>query len=380
MGYAELRKQASLWAGLSGKLVFAQLFQTIAEAALQRRWRVGIERDEIPERLTAILAEPSKSACIGVRMAGDIFANRAIRMLGQFIQGLRVGARVLADQPQQIIIFLGRLFDELFEHFRFSIGAQHEADLFVPRRVDLVEFAGARVNQVFQDAALLLQPGDRQIGAFERVEDAQQMLALTEDDLRGARHRALLFFLVLHQVGSSHCQIAPAESFPKLVRQDRTSRRQTHGLHCGEWVNRLLVAQANYVPGTAWGKVWCVLYVPDVQPSAALAKAREPTRTAKPMNAFEEHKEELEHFEQMYGRERGRLAVSLDRMTNALVLVGQHGVYCTSQRNAAVPAMDLRIITQELEHAKQLVQAVMEELKRAQQQGDGSARSREKKD
>ncbi|HEY6387591.1 MAG TPA: hypothetical protein VIX91_18095 [Candidatus Acidoferrum sp.] len=98
------------------------------------------------------------------------------------------------------------------------------------------------------------------------------------------------------------------------------------------------------------------------------------------MNAFEEHKEELEHFEQMYGRERGRLAVSLDRMTNALVLVGQHGVYCTSQRNPAVPAMDLRIITQELEHAKQIVQSVMEELKRARQQGDGPARSREKKD
>jgi hypothetical protein len=86
------------------------------------------------------------------------------------------------------------------------------------------------------------------------------------------------------------------------------------------------------------------------------------------MNAFEEHKEELEHFEQMYGRERGRLAVSLDRMTNALVLVGQHGVYCTSQRNPMVPAMDLRMITQELEHAKQLVQAVMEELKRARGQ------------
>ena len=86
------------------------------------------------------------------------------------------------------------------------------------------------------------------------------------------------------------------------------------------------------------------------------------------MNAFEEHKEELEHFEQMYGRERGRLAVSLDRMTNALVLVGQHGVYCTSQRNPMVPAMDLRIIAQELEHAKQLVQSVMEELKRAREE------------
>lgn len=85
------------------------------------------------------------------------------------------------------------------------------------------------------------------------------------------------------------------------------------------------------------------------------------------MNAFDEHKDELEHYEQMFGRERGRLAVSLDRMTNALVLVGQHGVYCTSQRNPRVPAMDLRIISQELEHAKQLVQSVMEELKRGKE-------------
>ena len=40
------------------------------------------------------------------------------------------------------------------------------------------------------------------------------------------------------------------------------------------------------------------------------------------MSAFQEHQEELEHYEQMFGRERGRLAVSLDRLTNALVLVG----------------------------------------------------------
>ena len=85
------------------------------------------------------------------------------------------------------------------------------------------------------------------------------------------------------------------------------------------------------------------------------------------MSAFEEHKEELEHFEQMLGRDRGRLAVSLDRLTNALVLVGQHGVYCTSQRNPAVPAMDLRMINQELVHAKELVQSVMEEMRLAKQ-------------
>lgn len=82
------------------------------------------------------------------------------------------------------------------------------------------------------------------------------------------------------------------------------------------------------------------------------------------MTAFQEHKDELEHYEQMFGQERGRLAVSLDRITNALVLVGQHGVYCTSQRNPTVPAMDLRMITTELTHAKELLQSVMEELRK----------------
>ncbi len=88
------------------------------------------------------------------------------------------------------------------------------------------------------------------------------------------------------------------------------------------------------------------------------------------MSAFQEHQEELEHYEQMFGRERGRLAVSLDRITNALVLVGQHGVYCTSQRNPTVPAMDLRMINQELIHAKELLQSVMEELRQAREKNE----------
>ena len=82
------------------------------------------------------------------------------------------------------------------------------------------------------------------------------------------------------------------------------------------------------------------------------------------MSVFSEHQDDLEHFELMFGRERGRLAVSLDRLTNALVLVGQHSVYCTSQRNPSVPEMDLRMINQELIHAKELIQSVMEELRR----------------
>src|SRR4029077_12269225 len=89
------------------------------------------------------------------------------------------------------------------------------------------------------------------------------------------------------------------------------------------------------------------------------------------MSAFTEHKDELDHYEQMFGTERGRLAVGLDRLTNALVLVGQHGVYCTSQRNPTVPAMDIRMITQELVHAKELVQSVMEEIRQARETRSG---------
>jgi hypothetical protein len=89
------------------------------------------------------------------------------------------------------------------------------------------------------------------------------------------------------------------------------------------------------------------------------------------MSAFSEYEEELEHYEHMFGRDRGRLAVALDRLTNALVLVGQHGVYCTSQRNPEVPAMDIRLISKELVHAKELLQAVMEEMRRMKEGTSG---------
>jgi hypothetical protein len=97
----------------------------------------------------------------------------------------------------------------------------------------------------------------------------------------------------------------------------------------------------------------------------------EPGKEGCDMSAFKEYREELQQYEQMFGKERGRLAVSLDRMTNALVLVGQHGVYCTSQRNPTLPAMDIRVIAQELTHAKELVQSVMQELKKAREEKRG---------
>jgi hypothetical protein len=81
------------------------------------------------------------------------------------------------------------------------------------------------------------------------------------------------------------------------------------------------------------------------------------------MPAFDEHKDELEHYETMMGPHRGRLAVSLDLLTNALILVGQHGVYCHTNRDPDIPVMDIRIIQAEIGKAKELIQSVMEAMR-----------------
>lgn len=82
------------------------------------------------------------------------------------------------------------------------------------------------------------------------------------------------------------------------------------------------------------------------------------------MSIYDERREELEKHEFMLGSERGRLAVTLDLLTDALVLVGQHGVYCQSARQPGRPAMDIQMISKCLTDAKELVADVMGQLKR----------------
>src|SRR5215468_5866767 len=85
--------------------------------------------------------------------------------------------------------------------------------------------------------------------------------------------------------------------------------------------------------------------------------------TIEPMPVFDEKQEELEHYETMMGVPRGRLAVTMDLVTDAMSLVGQHGVYCQSQRWPGKPVLDIQIVMKGLADAKELIQSVMEELK-----------------
>jgi hypothetical protein len=77
-----------------------------------------------------------------------------------------------------------------------------------------------------------------------------------------------------------------------------------------------------------------------------------------------EKRAELDQHECTMSAERGRLAVALDLLTDALILVGQHGVYCVSNRNPAAPALDLEASLKGIEGAKALIQSVMEEMRK----------------
>ncbi len=77
----------------------------------------------------------------------------------------------------------------------------------------------------------------------------------------------------------------------------------------------------------------------------------------------DDRRAELEKYEFMMGEARGRLAATMDCLTDALILVGQHGVYCTSNRNPTVPALDLQAVMTNLNGAKELVSAVMEQIR-----------------
>ena len=81
------------------------------------------------------------------------------------------------------------------------------------------------------------------------------------------------------------------------------------------------------------------------------------------MSVFDKHADALEHHETMMGPARGRLAVALDLLTDSMALVGQHGVYCRSERFIGQPKMDIALIMEQLTDAKQLVQSAIEQLK-----------------
>ena len=92
------------------------------------------------------------------------------------------------------------------------------------------------------------------------------------------------------------------------------------------------------------------------------------------MTIFDEKHADLEKYEFMMGAERGRLAVALDLLTDSLILTGQHGVYCISNRNPSKPRLDLQAVLAGIEGAKELIQSVMANLEAQRRERDAAPR------
>jgi hypothetical protein len=80
---------------------------------------------------------------------------------------------------------------------------------------------------------------------------------------------------------------------------------------------------------------------------------------------FPEKQRELEHYETIMGVPRGRLAATMDLIIDAMAFVGQHGVYCQGQCWPGKPVADVLIVMKSLTDAKELIQSVMQPLKKA---------------
>jgi hypothetical protein len=82
------------------------------------------------------------------------------------------------------------------------------------------------------------------------------------------------------------------------------------------------------------------------------------------VSTFDRHRDALEVHETMMGESKGRLAVALDLLTDALAMVGQHGVYCQSTRMPGKPTLDISMVLEQIGDAKELAQSVIELEKR----------------
>ena len=79
---------------------------------------------------------------------------------------------------------------------------------------------------------------------------------------------------------------------------------------------------------------------------------------------LEHYREAKERYDFQMGPVRGGLATALDILTDALALVGQHGIYCRSARQPQHPAMDIRLVVEQIENSKRLIIEAMEQLKK----------------
>lgn len=79
---------------------------------------------------------------------------------------------------------------------------------------------------------------------------------------------------------------------------------------------------------------------------------------------MEKYQQQLDRYQFQMGPSCGRLAMALDVLTDALALVGQHGVYCRVGGTSPGESLDIRLVMEQIEGSKSLIQQTMKEMRR----------------
>lgn len=81
------------------------------------------------------------------------------------------------------------------------------------------------------------------------------------------------------------------------------------------------------------------------------------------MSVFEDRRDLLENLEFKHGPLRGRLAASMDILSDAQVTIGAHAAYCKRPRDPSRPTRDIEEALKLLDHVKELLADVLQSLK-----------------
>ena len=83
------------------------------------------------------------------------------------------------------------------------------------------------------------------------------------------------------------------------------------------------------------------------------------------MSVFDERRDLLEHLEFKHGPLRGRLAASMDILSDAQVTIGTHAAYCKQPRDPSRPTKDIEDALKQLDQVKELLADVLITLSKA---------------
>jgi hypothetical protein len=77
------------------------------------------------------------------------------------------------------------------------------------------------------------------------------------------------------------------------------------------------------------------------------------------MSVFQKRADLLDDLEFKLGRERGRLAASMDILTDLAALLGTHVAYCRAEKTATRPMGDMLQAMEHVGHVKELISSIL---------------------